>query len=162
MNQRLLHLALAAGAAVVLSGCSALGIPGDAPRDDAGAATAAARADAFAVKVGDCLQDPGQEEVSAVRIIPCAEPHQMEVFHGFNLTQGELPATDDEWSLIEEEMCDPAFAKFVGVSWLDSTLETSSLNPTPESWAEGDREVLCMVAMPGFEETTGTLAGSKR
>jgi hypothetical protein len=161
MNHRLFCPALAAAAVVVLSGCSMLGFERDAPRDADGVATAAARADPTAVKVGDCVQDPGGEDFYDVEIVPCGDPHQLEVFHGHKLTQGSIPTTDDEWMGLEAEMCDPAFAEFVGVAWDVSTLETTTFTPSPESWAAGERRILCLVGLPGLRESSGTLAGSK-
>ena len=60
-----------------------------------------------------------------------------------------------------EEFCAEAFAEFVGVDYNESELEINLLYPTGESWAEGDRELVCLVYDPEGP-TVGTLAGAAR
>lgn len=67
------------------------------------------------MRVGDCLDDPGaQTEVTEIRAIPCAEPHDLEVYYEFEHADADSPPSPDAaFALIEQE-CFPAFETFVG------------------------------------------------
>ena len=154
---RSLGIAAAAGALVLgLGACS------DEPeRDDTGAITEEGDADVFTLKVGDCLSDQAGAtgEVSDVPVVPCEEPHDSEIFHSYIIPDAEtFPGSFDEHI---DAQCVPQFETFVGVAYDASTLELSWLEPTAQSWAEGDRELLCIVADPAGG-VTGTLAGAAR
>lgn len=148
----------AAAAALLLTGCSALGIPSEAPRGADGQVVEAAEADAETMKVGDCLDEPGEEEFQSFQAKPCSEPHQLEVYHSFAIGQGSYPADDDAWMSLTEA-CLPPFEEFTGAAYEDASLELFPITPTRESWALGDRTVSCLVGDPLLEPVTGSLAG---
>lgn len=153
-----LPLVLALG----LAGC------GGAVRDDTGEVTEAGQADAFNLVLGDCLDEPSLAadaeegtEVSDVRVVPCSEAHDTEVFALFDLADGDYPG-DDAVTVQADEGCYAAFADFVGLSYEESELDYYYLTPTEGSWNElDDREVACLIALPG-EQVTGTLEASQR
>ncbi|WP_435736898.1 septum formation family protein [Cellulosimicrobium sp. PMB13] len=156
--------ALLLGLAVL--GTSACGLlPGSEPvRDDSGAITEAdTDADVFSLTVGDCTTDPedvGTEaaEVTTVPVVPCAEPHDNEVYASTMLPDGDYPGED---AVLEsaDTHCYDAFAGFVGTAYEDSVYDYWPMYPTSESWAQGDREVLCLVYHGELEPVTGTLEG---
>lgn len=117
-------------------------------------------ADVFALRVGDCLGDSPEGDVASVPTVPCDEPHTDEIYLSTELPDGDFP---DEEAFIAhaEEECMPAFAEFVGLAYEDSVLELTTMEPTEESWADGDREVLCLVYDPAGE-VTGSLEGARR
>lgn len=127
---------------VVVTGCSA-----GPDRDDSGVITESGELDAFSIKVGDCLNNPtaSGEEFESVAAVPCAEPHDLEAYALFDLPDGDLPA---EPSLGDQaaEGCLDAFRKYVGVDYQDSIYEVLWFNPTPESWEQGDQEIVCLAA----------------
>lgn len=148
--------------AAALSGCTALGpfAPDDAPvRDDEGRIIEAnEQTDAFALQVGDCLDDAtATGEVETVPTVPCDEPHDSEIYSSHQLGQSGYPGVD---VVIEqaESLCLPAFEQFVGEPYLESRFDFSYYYPTEESWANGDREVLCVIYDPEGP-VTGSLAG---
>ena len=154
---------LAIGAVVaVLSGCTVFGLPSiaDQPvRDDNGRIIEAnEQTDAFALQVGDCLDDATQTgEVQTVPTVPCDGPHDSEVYAAFELDDADYPGAD---AVIEQadSLCLPAFETFVGASYLESRYDFSYYYPTEQSWAIGDREVLCVIYDPAGP-VTGSLAG---
>jgi predicted small lipoprotein YifL len=155
---------LKAAAVVVLlaalSGCG-LGDAQEPPRDESGAVTEAASAGAFAIKVGDCLNNPHAEQLTEVEFVPCDQPHELEAFAASNLPDGDFPG-DEEVAAKAEEFCVAEFKAFAGIPYDDSALELIHLNPTEESWSgEQDRELLCLVGAKD-EPTTGTLKDSRR
>lgn len=154
--------ALSCSALVAISGCSALAGGNEPERDESGGITEAGEADAFAIRVGDCLESMDfSDELITVPVIPCAEPHDSEVYASVDLPDGDYPGPE-EVAAQAEELCYDEFEGFVGIPWDASGLEYGYLSPTQESWERaGDREVLCMVWDPAGP-TTGSLAGADR
>lgn len=117
--------------------------------------------DTFALPVGTCLDELATTYITSDNVLDCAQPHNFEIFRSFLVDDGAFPGE----SVFEEqayEKCDAAFADFVGLPYADSTLEYTYLSPTKETWAQGDREILCMIFDPSVAQTTGSLAASKR
>jgi hypothetical protein len=136
-----------AAAILMLSGCSLLG---DAPADD----------DVFSIVVGDCLDDADvPDEVTSLRTVDCAEPHDSEVFARTEASGSTFPGGD----VLQDELgafCrDDAFTEFVGIPFAESRYGTRGYFPTAESWANGDRELLCTIVDESGAQLTGSLAG---
>lgn len=132
--------------ALALAGCSIL------------TGTPEGETDVFSVKVGDCINATGGDEISSIPVVPCDEPHDQEVFDRFDIDGDTFPGDQ----AIEDERvayCEgDAFTSFVGVSYEESMYATSGLTPTQSSWDQGDREVLCTIGDPAGQ-TTGSLKG---
>lgn len=154
--------ALSCTALIALSGCSLLGGADEPERDESGDVTEASDADAFSIRVGDCLEtmDWSAEGFSTVPVIPCAEEHESEVYAAVDLPDGDYPG-DESVATQADEYCYGEFQGFVGVAWEDSAFDYGYLSPSPESWDQGDREVLCMIMDPNGL-TTGSLSGAGR
>ena len=130
---------LAAGAVVSLSACGLVNsILGTGNVMDIG--------------VGDCFDESamqtalGGEEVSNIPLIDCAEPHDAEVFHVEDLADGEFPGEASVQSSMEEICTGSAFAEFIGVDYMESSIYVGGLQPTAQTWDSfDDREILCYV-----------------
>jgi hypothetical protein len=160
---RVIALLVVAGAAMLLSGCSVLGqFNNSTPRDASGTPTAEnTHADVFSIQVGDCLDDASSTgTVTTAPIVPCSEPHDSEAYKSIKMTDGAFPGPDAVKTQAEEG-CAKAFPDFIGISYNDSNLSISYYFPTKESWANGDREIMCTVYDDGVK-TTGTLKLAKR
>lgn len=137
-----------------------------ARRDDSGDITGAGTLDVQDLRVGDCfdLEDERSEEtteVSTVRAIPCDEAHVYEMYFAGEYPEGELPtAADEPYSAWEEDSCVGSFESYVGLDFDSSKWYFSSLTPTDESWAAGDRLLQCF--LHNFEESpvTGSAQGT--
>ncbi|MDF9715456.1 septum formation family protein [Nocardioides sp. ChNu-153] len=152
---------LAVGIALAGMGAlSACGSEDDATRDEGTQeVTEAGNADAFSLQVGDCFDDPEGTEVTEVPAVPCAEPHDNEIFEAFDMDEGDWPG-DDAVQAAVEEGCGGAFEAFVGTPYDTSALYLDALTPTEDSWTQGDdREILCVVFDPEGP-VEGTLEGS--
>jgi hypothetical protein len=140
---------LLAGAA--LSGCSLLNTFVDAPPEG--------EVDAFAIKVGDCLNDAQiNEEITSVPFVECSEPHDSEVFARTDATGDVFPGNDALETELATFCRGDVFTQFIGVPYADSMYDTSGYFPSDSSWESGDRELLCTVWDPNAQ-VTGTLAG---
>jgi hypothetical protein len=134
---------------------------GDAKRDPSGVATESSKADAFKVKVGDCLEEPTGSEIQDVTIIPCPQDHDFEAFAATKLEDAAFPG---EAAITQkaEDFCSKEFATFVGKPFDESGLEMTYFFPTTESWKTGDKEIVCLVGAAAGAQSKGSLKGSKK
>lgn len=153
---------LAVGAAsLALAGCSLLGNITGGGTTDTGDGTTGTDVDVFTIAVGDCLNDGGVDgEVTTVETIDCAQPHDSEAYASILMDDGEFPG-DDVVEAFAIEQCTTAFDSFVGLAYAESTLSFSYYYPTTESWASGDREILCLLVDPAGK-VEGSLEGAAR
>jgi len=136
-------------------------------RDASGTPTATnSDADVFSIKVGDCLDDAKiSGTTTTTPIVPCSTPHDSEAYKSIIVADGAYPG-DDAVKQQSEDGCKAAFASFIGVAYDDSTLDVSYYFPTEDSWAGGDREIMCTVGDTDADgkpkQSTGTLKGAAR
>ncbi|WP_298041079.1 septum formation family protein [uncultured Microbacterium sp.] len=176
MNNSRIRRALAtAGTASLLvaslTGCGMLdSIAGaDTQRDDAGNVTESSEIDIFALQVGDCLSESGMtgDETASAPVVPCSEPHPYEVYHEFELADGEFPGTEAIEPL-GVDGCQTAFDGFVGLAWEESTLDYTWFEPTEQSWnGSDDRLIQCIIVEvdatgSSLVDVVGSLAGVAR
>jgi hypothetical protein len=137
-----------------------LGACSDEPeRDASGAVTEGGDESVFEIAVGDCLTDQGTgTEVSDVPVVPCTQPHSSEVFHTYQVPGDTFPG---DFTQTAEEQCKPAFQEFVGMAYEQSVLDVTTLEPSVETWADGDRELVCIIVDPAGN-VTGSLRGANR
>jgi len=159
--------AVALLATVGLGGCSVLSnfLPSSQPVRDAESGKITEQvdnADVFSLRVGDCLNSAAltAEELTSIPVVPCDLAHDDEVFHSLTLDEAAYPG-DDEIARIADVACRSPFREFVGVSFDQSALDFWPMTPTSSSWANGDREVLCIAFDPAGK-VTGSLAGAAR
>jgi len=108
--------------------------------------------------VGTCFDDPSTlESVSDVPLRDCSDPHDNEVIALDQMGATTYPG-DDTVTSISRETCIRVFDGYMGVPYLDSPYEVGWLSPTSESWAVGDREIICFV----FDPTPQKIIGSVR
>lgn len=117
--------------------------------------------DTFTLPVGVCLDDVPSGFISSSNIVECATAHTYEVFSSFLLPEGAFPG-DDAIASAAQQGCDAAFPAFVGIPYDQSALNYQYVAPTEGTWADGDREISCLLYDPAVQETTGSLAGSAR
>jgi Domain of unknown function (DUF4190)/Septum formation len=130
-------------------------IAGTADRDTEGEITEGGSVSAMSLQVGDCLN--GLEEEGNVRslpAVPCAEPHEGEVYATFDLPEGEYPG---DTAVVEqaETGCDERLSAVAPGAYEDPSVGLYYLYPVELSWPD-DREVVCIaISMSGT--TTGSI-----
>lgn len=134
-------LAVSAGA-LLLSGCG-LHHSGDT-----------ASTSVFAAKVGDCFTTPTtvKAQVSDLAKVPCAQPHGQEAYAlvSYPVADGNDAFPGDQvLDNFAQGACAQSFGPYVGVDYLDSSYFYTYLTPSPRSWQESDRAVLCLVTDAG-------------
>ncbi|RRR34444.1 septum formation protein [Schaalia georgiae] len=95
--------------------------------------------------IGQCIQQPENDQVSTVETVDCSKPHDAEVFFLHKLEGSDYPGQDSLTSTAEQ-VCVAAFQGYVGTSYEESSLDVTWFLPTTQSWAQNDHEIVCMVA----------------
>ncbi|MFB9376250.1 septum formation family protein [Kineococcus gynurae] len=118
---------------------------------------------ADSLAVGDCFDEDAGLLGSTVEVEPCAENHDYEVVSTFDLPDGAEDAFPGDGSVATDadDRC--------GADLL-AALEKASLSPDPvdfswyvpseETWADGDRQVVCLVYAWDEDDPDAQLTGS--
>jgi hypothetical protein len=98
----------------------------------------------FDLEVGDCFSVES-DELTTVVVVACEESHEYEAFA---LLDHEAAAADpypgDEAMLeYANTACQPPFQAYVGREYETSIWYITSVFPSEETWAAGDREFVC-------------------
>ncbi|MEP7762688.1 septum formation family protein [Sanguibacter sp. 25GB23B1] len=99
------------------------------------------------VVVGNCLEElPGDGDVDTVVVVPCDEDHEAQVIAAkkFSSSSDFPGAADVKADSVEKCTVDAIVAEDVDLS----LVELSVWTPTEESWEQGDRQGLCIAAVP--------------
>ena len=151
---------------LIVAGGIAFAFLSQASRDGSGAIVSSGRIDAFDIRLGDCFNDESPEsaaeetEISGVSGVPCAEPHDNEVFALFDLDLETFPE-GDAMSEIAYDECVQRFEPFVGSDYLTSSLDLYPMYPTQQSWNErNDREVICALFDVDLRKMQGSMRGA--
>lgn len=91
----------------------------------------------------------------------CSSPHRMELAGRVEVDHAEYPG-HTELTREAYELCQPPFQAYVGLPFWDSSLDLLTLTPSPSTWADGDRTVMCWVVEVNGAELTATARGSRR
>jgi membrane protease YdiL (CAAX protease family) len=117
--------------------------------------------------VGDCASAAwwDGEAIDAASEVACDDTHDLEV-----ASRGHLPGgpwgddalEDAALASAADDACRDVFEAYVGSAWKTSSLDYVALLPDPDRWADGDRELICLV-VPYDDEVLGEPArGSGR
>jgi hypothetical protein len=118
------------------------------------------------LRAGDCIgpgenQEMMREGRYEVTAVPCTDLHSAEVYHVFELADGDYPG-DGEVVRLAETGCLDAFRGYVGVRPARSALGVTFLSPRSITWRiSDDREVICFLSEVD-QATIGSLEGAKR
>lgn len=132
-----------------------------ADRDESGAIVGSGTVDAFNVKVGDCFDDSSSfdDEISSLPGVPCADPHDNEAYAVFDVNVPDYPG-DVEMETMAYDSCMDRFDSFVGTDYESSSLDVFTMFPSPESWKQDDRQVVCAVYHMDYDKLEGTMKAS--
>jgi hypothetical protein len=147
-------------------GFVAYNVATDADRDASGMIVEEGNLGAFTIRLGDCFDNTSEfasdeaGEVSSLPGVPCADPHDNEVYAVFNIDYTEFPG-DEQMAEDAFNACHARFESFVGLEYESSTLDIAALYPSTESWSfQDDREVICAVYDMNGDKLTGSAQGS--
>ena len=116
------------------------------------------------LKPGDCFDDEtanGEilEEVQTVPMVDCNDPHDNEVYANLDAVDGDFPGNE---ALLEEGLtrCLPLFESYVGSPYDTSRLDIFPITPVAEGWADGDRNITCVLYDLDLNKLTGSMKSS--
>ena len=89
--------------------------------------------------------------------------HDAEVFHLTQVTEDERPS-DSELEDMGGDACLAAFEGYVGIPYEESELDYTMLYPSPGSWEQCDREIICFIISGDGTDTqlSGSMKGSNK
>lgn len=130
----------------------------EADRNADGEVVASGEIDIFNTKVGDCFDDQSYSDaIDDVPGVPCAEPHDNEVYALFDTSLASFPGEDEMFDIAFEE-CLTHFKAYVGEPYDTSVLDVFPIIPTLDSWKRlKDREVVCALYHLEGEKLVGTM-----
>ena len=135
----------AAGVALGAAGCAAsLDIDAVAPSTPTPVV-----GESVGLQPGDCFTEAGLRIVGGATV-PCAEPHIAEIYAIGDRSE----PSDAAWPGVEivqaeaSDFCNDAFGEEFGVAGQISVLDILFFRPQEDTWAGGDREVVCLVQFP--------------
>jgi hypothetical protein len=113
------------------------------------------------LRPGDCfnLLNKKAETIDTVRVVPCRQAHDDEVFAVVQLPRGPYPG-DQRIQDLGDQACGARLKAYTGKTYdeLPDNVEYLSLPPIREGWVAGDRKTICTL----FESSDRTLTGSLR
>ena len=114
------------------------------------------------LSVGECLNVSNLgTEVAEAPTVKCSTEHEAEVIAVFDLDL-DLPKYDEQAiTKAVDERCMNEFSKYVGLDYLNSTLDLGYFIPIEARWSAGDRQVICYVGL-AEGKITETVKGSAK
>ena len=109
--------------------------------------------------IGACIwraaAQPGQLDIDRASYeVPCDQPHHAEflAFEDLDARPGAPYPAETELIAHGEQMCERAFADYVGTTWQQSRLNYAYFYPTLDGWEQGDRRTSCFLAGSYLDE----------
>jgi len=128
----------------------------DPERNASGQITSGGQVPVTDLKVGDCVNDIDENRrVLSLPAVPCAEPHDAEVFAVFELTGSTFPGESEVVSQVESK-CVDRLEQYAPAAINDPSIDLFYFAPDETSWRRGDREVVC-IAVDSTKQRTGSL-----
>jgi hypothetical protein len=140
----------------------AAGCGGGVERDEDGTIATRQSIPVTDLEVGDCFDLPAGDEVENLDAVPCEEPHDAEVFHIYDLQDADTRPDPTTLAESNRDACVPAFERFVGFDFDTSELDILTFDPSDDSWAAGDRTVICSLVEVDRSPLTGSAEGAAR
>jgi hypothetical protein len=132
----------------------------------AAAALAACQGNVFSLKVGDCFTGgTSDENVSNVSIVDCSQPHDGEIYSVFDYPNAPSAFPGDGTvTQTGDSQCAQDFATYVGIDWSESSIYSfSELQPSSDSWGQGDRTIDCVIlSKTQGQQLTGSAKGTAK
>jgi hypothetical protein len=154
-----LGLALALAAAAC-QGSSAGGSSAESASAASDQAAESRTISVYDLAVDDCWNGAATN-VTEVDVVPCDAPHTYQAFHLLEHSADEYPGVDTLMGVAEDE-CLAVFPDYVGRDFETSEFSVYPLVPSESTWGEGDREIVCNLALPDDSDWTGSGKDSRR
>lgn len=108
--------------------------------------------DHFVPAVGSCFAAEPDGSFHGSDVIPCDQPHKVEVFAVITLPGNQFPGDNADKFL---DRCNSEFARYAAED--TASVDIEALHPTAQTWDEGVRTVKCLAF--SNEPITGSVKG---
>jgi hypothetical protein len=116
-----------------------------------------------AVDVGQCFDTDHFAagtaiDLSSVRVVDCAGPHQHEVYAIVDQSAdpGAPYPGDDVLAAFADDRCLAAFTPYTGIDYRASRYDIANARPDKAAWDRGERRVICALHDVDFAELNGS------
>jgi hypothetical protein len=116
------------------------------------------------LKVGDCF-DSSSNEIRTVKVDPCSEPHDSEVFFLVTHPAGRDDPYPGKELLVQfaaDACLGQPFTDYVGIPLEQSKLKDFEIVPQESAWEKGRRVLVCGIDTGGEGDITGSVKGTRR
>ncbi|MGW0436369.1 DUF4190 domain-containing protein [Micromonospora sp. NPDC003197] len=144
---------------VLLFALFAAAIPGtDVDRDADGQVTNGGTVSTEQLRPGDCVNDLNENDymVSDFPAVPCAEPHEGEVYAVVPLPEADWPG-EREVARQAEQSCYVLLTRYA-TAVDPNLLDVFYLVPMERGWIRGNRDIVCIATDPSGKRT-GSIRG---
>jgi hypothetical protein len=132
------------------------------PVPSTGGGTGGVMTSVFDLVTGNCF-GTSEGPLSTVLVVDCGQPHVYEVF-ALVTHEGDESAAypgDDAMSEYGDTACQVPFESYVGRDYATSAYWITTISPSVDTWAQGDREIVCTLRMGSDGEVvSGSAQGS--
>ena len=140
----------------------AASVPIATPVASTGGGTAGVLTSVFDLAAGDCF-GTNEGPLASVLVVECGQPHVYEVFalvYHDGAASAAYPG-DDAMTEYADTACRVPFETYVGRDYATSAYWITTIAPSADTWAQGDREIVCTLRMGSEgEEVSGSAQGS--
>jgi hypothetical protein len=113
------------------------------------------------LEVGQCVElDVDATQLSRLPLVDCDEVHQGEVYFVQDLDGDEFPGEESAGRQGQDLCAGDAFEDYVGTPFMRSALQFYVAYPSEETWADGDREIVCIAIRPDGGDLAESVRGS--
>ncbi|MGE5133117.1 MAG: DUF4190 domain-containing protein [Gemmatimonadota bacterium] len=147
---------------LAIAGLIAAAIVVSPSRSASGQITKGGQVSIFSLRVGDCFQNPaggGELQVLTVTAVPCTTAHNAQTFAEFTPAGSSYPGRA---ALIRQasQGCQSRVSGNLDKTKITSTMTLRYIFPEPQTWADGHRAIICLVADSRTDLTGSLLTAS--
>lgn len=115
----------------------------------------------FDLEVGDCFSVES-DELTTVVVVACEESHEYEAFALLDHEAGDADPYPGDEAMLEygNSACQAPFEAYVGREYETSIWYITSVFPSEETWATGDRELVCTLNQQDADSEPIAVTGS--
>jgi Domain of unknown function (DUF4190)/Septum formation len=114
----------------------------------------------FSLRVGDCFQNPTGSQAASpltqITAVPCASPHNAQVMAQLPVRGSAYPGRA-AFRAQAVPGCTASIAAVVDRSKLTATMQLIWIYPQPQSWADGQKTISCLIVDSSQDLTSSLL-----
>ncbi len=117
------------------------------------------------LKVGDCFGSSTSNEIRGIKVKPCSERHNSEIFFLVTHPAGPnepYPGKDTLVQFAADSCLGQPLTDYLGVPLEQSKLKDFEIVPQESAWKDGRRLLVCGLDTGGGARITGSVKGTRR